>query len=234
MLFDFAGTLFDDTSVLTGPRLARRCAARDVELTTDDAEALCAKIQARVDSPAGRAARQGADRDSTTHRAAWTALAGSVPGVTAPIAAAYYDCITDIRAWRPYLDTASTLAALNRMDIPVAVVSNTGWDITGSFTAAGLAGLVDVFVLSCDIGLEKPHPRVFTFACRALDVEPADAVMVGDDPAKDGGAVAAGIPVYLLPVYRAQHRIRGLAAVLTLVQEKMGATCFANVTRRRW
>jgi len=217
VLFDFAGTLFDDTSVLTGARLAGRCAARGVRLAVRDAEILCAKIQAYVDSAGGRAARDGADRSSETHRAVWTALAESIPGVTPSIAAGFYDCVTDIRAWRPYPDAADTLVSLNRMGVPVAVVSNTGWDLSGSFAEAGLARLVDAFVLSCDIGLEKPDPLIFTLACHRLGVEPANAVMVGDDPVKDGGAAAAGIPVYLLPAPRAQDRIRGLSAVLSLV-----------------
>ncbi|WP_340686934.1 HAD family hydrolase [Amycolatopsis coloradensis] len=217
VLFDFSGTLFDDTSVLTGARLAARCARRDVRLTMATANAFLAAMQSTVDSPAGRSALRGADGDSGTHRARWTALAESVPGAGPAIAAAYYDCVTDVRAWLPYPDTAATLGALRRAGVPVAVVSNTGWDISGSFSEAGLAGLVDAFVLSCDLGLEKPDPRLFETACQKLGVQPADALMVGDDPVRDGGAAAAGVPVYLLPRDRAGDRPRGLSAVLRLV-----------------
>jgi hypothetical protein len=41
---------------------------------------------------------------------------------------------------------------------------------------------------------------------------------VGDDPVKDGAAVHAGLPVYLLPSDRNVRTPRGLAAVLGLVR----------------
>lgn len=217
VLFDFSGTLFDDTSVLTGARLAARCAARGVALGEDTAGALLVAIQSVVDSSAGRSALRGADRDTGAHRARWTALARSVPGVDPSIAAAFHDCVTDVRAWRPYPDTAGTLTALRRSGTPVAVVSNTGWDIGGSFAAAGLDGLVDAFVLSCDLGVEKPDPLLFDTACQKLGVPPSATLMVGDDPVRDGGAAAAGLPVYLLPRDRAGDRPRGLSAVLRLL-----------------
>lgn len=216
VLFDFSGTLFDDTSVFTGARLAARCAARGLEMTEEAAGTLCTAIQSAIDSPRGRVALRGADRDAETHRTSWIALASSVPGVTADIARDCYACVTDVSAWRPYPDTPPTLRALRQAGIPVAVVSNTGWDISGSFECAGLAGLVDTFVLSCELGVEKPDPLLFTTACQALGVSTADALMVGDDPAKDGGAVDAGIPVHLLPRQRSSERPRGLATVLAL------------------
>ena len=257
VLFDFVGTLFDDTSVLSGARLSARCAGRGVRLSAARAAALCTAIQSAVGSPAGQATLRGADRDAGRHRRLWTALAESVPGVGPAVAAAFYDCVTDVRAWRPYPDTAATLGALRRSGVPVAVVSNIGWDIRGSFRHAGLAGLVDTFVLSCDHGVEKPHPLLFEIcnftdnavtvvvmplfhiagsawglvglaqgcvnilhreiACRRLGVSPPDALMVGDDPVKDGGAAAVGVPVYVLPTDRAGDRSRGLDAVLRLV-----------------
>ena len=216
VLFDFSGTLFDDTSVLTGPRLAARCAARGVRLPDGAAVRLCTAIQSAVSSAAGVAALRGADRDSEAHRTKWVAFAGALPGVPPEVAEAFHDCVTDVRAWRPYPDTAPTLRALRLAGVPVAVVSNTGWDIRGSFEAAGLAEFVHAFVLSCDLGVEKPDARLYDAACRALGVSCSDALMVGDDPVKDGGAASAGVPVYLLSRNRAGDRPRGLAAVLRL------------------
>ncbi|MER7200474.1 hypothetical protein [Streptomyces sp. CB01635] len=42
--------------------------------------------------------------------------------------------------------------------------------------------------------------------------------MVGDHPAKDGGAVAAGLRAYVLPSGAAPGARRGLDAVLRLVE----------------
>ncbi|MDQ8706938.1 HAD family hydrolase [Streptomyces sp. LHD-70] len=214
VLFDYSGTLFDDTSVLTPGRLAAQCALRGRELPHRQAAALCTDIQAAVDSAEGRALRADADLSREGHRAVWTRLARTAPGSDALVAEAFYACVTASDAWRPYPDTEPVLTALHRAGVPVAVVSNTGWDIRGSFAAAGLTGLVTAFVLSCDLGVQKPDPAIFHEACDRLGVAPGRSLMVGDDPAKDGAATAAGLTARILPAARSVDRPRGLAEAL--------------------
>ena len=71
-------------------------------------------------------------------------------------------------------------------------------------------------VLSCEEGLAKPDPALFTVACERLGTHPSRVLYVGDDPVKDGAAVRAGLPVYLLPSERDASVPRGLGAVLRL------------------
>ncbi|HEY7621755.1 MAG TPA: HAD family hydrolase [Solirubrobacteraceae bacterium] len=60
--------------------------------------------------------------------------------------------------------------------------------------ASGLADRFDAIVVSGDLGRGKPDPTIFAHAVRALGAEPRDAVMVGDNLAKDvDGALAAGL-----------------------------------------
>ncbi|MBT2366021.1 HAD family hydrolase [Streptomyces sp. ISL-10] len=217
VLMDFSGTLFDDTSVIRPERLIARCAARGRELGHAQAQRLCTGILAVVDSADGRARRENADLSADRHRAIWTALAASAPGSDALIAEAFYDCVIAADGWHPYPDTPQVLRALHAAEVPVAVVSNTGWDIRGSFTHAGLDGLVTRFVLSCELGVQKPDPALFRTACDLLGVPPGHALMVGDDPVRDGAATTAGIPAYILPVARGPLRPRGLAAVTDLL-----------------
>jgi FMN phosphatase YigB (HAD superfamily) len=48
--------------------------------------------------------------------------------------------------------------------------------------------------VSGDLGAGRPDPRIFAEALRAAGARPADAVMVGDNVAKDvEGALAAGL-----------------------------------------
>lgn len=96
----------------------------------------------------------------------------------------------------------------------MAVVSNIGFDIRPHFEAWGLAGLVDAFVLSYEVGRCKPDPGIFLRACGMLGVDPERTLMVGDTPA-DAGAVAAGCAVLVLPAAEA-GRANGLGAVLDL------------------
>jgi putative hydrolase of the HAD superfamily len=60
--------------------------------------------------------------------------------------------------------------------------------------ASGLAGLFDAVVVSADLGVAKPDPRVFRHALTLLDADPRETTMVGDSIARDiDGALAAGL-----------------------------------------
>jgi putative hydrolase of the HAD superfamily len=60
--------------------------------------------------------------------------------------------------------------------------------------AAGLTARLSPVVCSGDLGFTKPDPRIFLLACREANVDPADAVMVGDRLRTDAlGAVDAGL-----------------------------------------
>ena len=60
--------------------------------------------------------------------------------------------------------------------------------------AAGLEGLFEVVVISQELGAQKPSPRPWQAALRALGVPAARALYVGDDPVRDMvGARRAGL-----------------------------------------
>jgi FMN phosphatase YigB (HAD superfamily) len=101
--------------------------------------------------------------------------------------------------------------------VKVGVISNAGWDVRIQFDAAGLGGLVDVYALSYEIGVIKPDPEIFRRPCEELGVDPARALMIGDTPIPDGGALDIGMPVLLLPL-APPGGPRGLDAVLRIVQ----------------
>ncbi|WP_069992841.1 HAD-IA family hydrolase [Streptomyces qinglanensis] len=63
---------------------------------------------------------------------------------------------------------------------------------------------------------EKPDPALFRTACRELGAGPGETLMVGDHPADDGGAAAAGLRAYVLPAGASPGGFRGLDAVLRL------------------
>ena len=144
-----------------------------------------------------------ADRDlyPHAHRAAYTGLAATVDTGIEGLADALYERLLRPEGWLPYADTAPTLRALRAAGVPVAVVSNIGFDIRPLFAAWGLADLVDAFVLSYEVGRCKPDPAIFLRACGVLGVDPERALMVGDTPA-DAGAVRAGCAALVLPARR--------------------------------
>lgn len=203
VLFDFSGTLFDDKSVLDP---ARATLGDDV----------VTRVLAMVDSPDGVEARRGSDVSRERHHEVWTTLIAAAGPHSSKVAEAIYRALTDPAAWTPYPDTVRVITTLHERGVRVGVLSNIGWDIRPALAAAGVLNMLDTVVLSCEHGVEKPDPALFTLACDQLGLPPGSVLFVGDDPAKDGAAVRVGMPVYLLPSDRSVTRDRGLAAVLGL------------------
>jgi HAD superfamily hydrolase (TIGR01509 family) len=221
VLFDFHGTLAQvEDAVAWVLAAARECG---VDLDRARATALADRL-VTAGRPGGplparvppHLAEVWADRDldGHCHRAAYTGLAAMVPVDVAGLPDALYDRLLRPEGWLPYADTAGTLRSLREARVPVAVVSNTGFDIRPHFTAWGLADLVDAFVLSYEVGRCKPDPGIFLRACGVLGVEPERALMVGDTPA-DAGAVRAGCATLVLPAADA-GAVNGLGASLAL------------------
>jgi putative hydrolase of the HAD superfamily len=99
----------------------------------------------------------------------------------------------------PMPGAPTALAALRRLGLRLAVVSNSNGSVASILSAVGLSEHLDLVVDSGVVGVEKPDPRIFHHAARALGIRPADAVHVGDLYSVDVvGARAAGSAAILL------------------------------------
>jgi HAD superfamily hydrolase (TIGR01509 family) len=199
VLFDFHGTLAQVEDSVEWV-LAAAGDSLDAARATVLADRLVAAGRAGGPLPARippALAEVWADRDlyPHAHRAAYTGLAATVD---AGLADALYERLLVAAGWRLYADTLPTLRALHGAGVPVAVVSNIGFDIRGIAAELGFAGLVDAFALSYEVGRCKPDPQLFRHACAALGADPTRTLMVGDTPA-DAGAVAAGCTALVVP-----------------------------------
>lgn len=214
VLFDFGGTLFDHPpEPVLLDRAARQLGA---VLAEDRIAAVWSDIERRA--MAADEVVLGRDLDSRVWSARWHALYGLADELVAGLGDALYDAMHDPWVWTPYADTADVLRDLHDAGVPIGVVSNTGWDIRSPFVVRSLDRCVDTWTLSCEAHIAKPDPQMFTLACERLGVAPATALMVGDNPIADGGAVAAGLASYVLPSIRPPGGdVRGLDAVGRLV-----------------
>ncbi|WP_345627293.1 HAD family hydrolase [Rugosimonospora acidiphila] len=221
VLFDFHGTLMQVEDSVTWVREA--AAACGAALDRIRATALADRLvtAGRAGGPLPQRvpphlAEVWADRDLSAyaHRAAFTGLASTVECGVDGLADALYDRLLVPEGWLPYTDTAATLRALRAARVPVAVLSNIGFDIRPITRAHGLDDLIDGYVLSYEIGRCKPDRAIFEHACATLGVPPEKALMVGDTTA-DAAAVRAGCRAYLVPAAEA-GAANGLGAVLSL------------------
>lgn len=213
VLFDFANTLFRpvDTATWLHDGLAALGVATDT--------ATRARLEQELDEawslPEVAAAQLGRDLSREAHRAAGEAWLRAVPDLRRH-ASGLYERITAVDSWLPYTDTVPVLRSLGERGVPVGVVSDIAWDLRPQFAHAGLAGVVGAYALSFEYGTEKPDPKLFLTACEELGADPRATLMIGDNPARDGGAVGCGLRALVLP---AEPRTgeRGLGAVLRLL-----------------
>ena len=195
MLFDFGNTLFaHDPLAATIARLAERL---DTPIDPSRASDMAAEIDAAAHTSAEL--RHPRDLDAEVWQARWAVLYGLADRVVVGLGAALLADMHDPDRWVPFAETGDVLEALRSRGVHVGVVSNTGWDVRTAFARHGFADTIDSYTLSYEAGCTKPDPRIFHQACTDLGVEPADVLMVGDDPRADSGAVAAGLRVLLLP-----------------------------------
>jgi HAD superfamily hydrolase (TIGR01509 family) len=224
VMFDFSGTVFRIEpaerwlrAVLTGAGLPA---------SGEDAAVYSRRLERAGAQPGGalpervppELADSWRDRDLSEerHRAAYTGLSRTV-ALPWDVHDALYDRHRTPAAWEPYPDAGEVLRGLRERGVPVAVVSNIGWDLRPVFRTHGLERYVDRFVLSFEHGVKKPDPRIFRIACDALGVAPADAVMVGDHAAADGGAAALGSRLLLVEPRPVELRPDALRGVLDLL-----------------
>lgn len=77
-------------------------------------------------------------------------------------------------------DTVPFLEALRAAGVRTAFVSNCNENTRHLLDGLGLTGLVDELVLSCEVGVAKPDPRIYGVALDRLGVPPERAVLVDD------------------------------------------------------
>lgn len=226
ILFDFSHTLFRPEE---RPMWVRRAGEKvGVEVSEDDAVRIARNIERLFLEPEHAERQLGRDLSAEAHRAAVGSVLELVEETIDGLGEALYERLVEPDAWAPYSDTGPVLRALKDAGCRTGVVSNIGWDVRSNFAHHGLSELIDGFTLSFEHGLEKPAPALFEAACEAVRGTPGTTIMVGDNPLADGGAVHAGLGVYLLPGAGSPERaamfgadtgsdIRGLARVLGLI-----------------
>lgn len=219
VLFDFAGTL-----LVPEPR-ERWVAACCPELAPAEVSALAERLEQAGRSGGPEPVRlppeleqDYAERDLSPerHRHLYEGLIAPVTGAGSALTRALYDRGLQADGWTAYPDTLPVLQELQGRGVPVAVVSNVGFDLRVLFAGHGLAEHVDAWALSYEVGVMKPGRQLFAAACDGLGVEPSQALMVGDNPRADSGAVDLGMRTLLLP-YTPAGADHGLAAVLRLL-----------------
>jgi putative hydrolase of the HAD superfamily len=95
------------------------------------------------------------------------------------------------------------LASIKERGLGVGLISDVAWGLPSEFPMRdikhfGLDAYFDDYVFSTDVGLRKPHPKMFKIALSNLGVEASEAMYVGNSLAQDiKGAKGVGIRAVL-------------------------------------
>jgi FMN phosphatase YigB (HAD superfamily) len=95
--------------------------------------------------------------------------------------------------FRPAEGAVEPLVTLRDRGLGLAVVSNWDCSLPERLAALGLAELFDAIVTSAEAGVPKPDPAPFRIALERLGAPPGRALHIGDEPADQQGAAAAGM-----------------------------------------
>jgi putative hydrolase of the HAD superfamily len=131
---------------------------------------------------------------------------------------------------RPTAGVREALAALAATGVRLGVVSNAEGTVEARLAelaicqvGAGAGVSVEVVIDSHMVGVEKPDPAIFGFALRAMDLDPARCLYLGDSVRIDvAGSRAAGLTPVLVtpdPTLRTGNfsRVRGVGELLQLL-----------------
>jgi len=227
MLFDWRGTLVVMLPVSAWVERALERAGRDSSAHT--VAGITAALLAAVEHPDVQHSWDRVDESARLHRETYARLF-HVARVDDDLADALYAVESD-PGNNPFADEVTDiLEALKLAGVRVAIVSDIHFDLRPVFADAGLADLVDRFVLSFEHGVQKPNPQIFQVALDELGVEPAAALMVGDRASHDGAAAELGIPTVIVPPLTATSQ-RRLSVVLRACGVRTNKGCTEPRTR---
>lgn len=100
---------------------------------------------------------------------------------------------------RVFPDVVPALDGLRGLGIPLGVVSNFPASLEGLLQRLGLRGYFDYCIVSAQVGLAKPDPRIFELAVARTGVAPHRLLYVGDHVGDDiQGAWGAGLDAVLI------------------------------------
>ena len=98
-----------------------------------------------------------------------------------------------------YDDVPDVLRELSAAGLRIGLISNSHRCLASFQSHFELQGLIAATVSSSEHGFMKPHPSIFSAALQLVNVEPHDAIMVGDSLRHDvEGAMRAGMRGVLL------------------------------------
>jgi putative hydrolase of the HAD superfamily len=115
------------------------------------------------------------------------------------LSAAWDEIMPKVESWVSYPEAVSVLEILKEREFKLGVVSNATDLVRRVFDNLGLTKYFDFLVISDEVGVRKPSPKIFHLAMEMAGTSPGRSLFVGDKLATDvAGAKRVGMNAVLV------------------------------------
>ena len=101
----------------------------------------------------------------------------------------------------PRKEAIETLNNLKNEGLKIGLISGCSMEVPLVWPSTQLSSLVDVAIFSCQVGMNKPDPRIYKEACKLMKVDPEECIYIGDGSSAElRGAMVVGMRPALIRV----------------------------------
>lgn len=177
VIFDFYGTLAH--AAHPTPTLTELLALLGVDVTPEVTERWHI---GRMDGILHEEASVSREAYEAWEESRWSGMLADC-GVEGDLAANLMNAIrVQVRGFHvaPYPETAPVLDELRARGLRIGVCSNWHWDLDPYLEQAGVHDRIDAAITSARVGARKHHPLIYRRTLETMDVDPSEALFVGD------------------------------------------------------
>jgi len=201
ILFDAGGTLID-VRPPKGEIFASVLSAHGFNTKPEKIASSMAKADRRLD--AEFAEIDGKDearfwRDYDDLVLADLGIKAHIEEVSNDLSKSFEEIMQKVESWTEYPDVRPALERLRRRDFKLGVVSNATDLLNKVLHNLDLLRYFDFVIISDEVGVRKPSPRIFMMAAEQAGASPSRSIYLGDKPTVDiHGATMAGMNAILV------------------------------------
>lgn len=127
--------------------------------------------------------------------------------------------------YRLYPETVEVLEKLRGLGYRLAIISNWSWHLPELCDALNITAYFEKIFVSARVGYPKPNPKLFQHALKEMQIQPSEAIHIGDSYSADVvGATEQGIAAlwlvrpqeYALYEERADRSLKPAAKIASL------------------
>jgi putative hydrolase of the HAD superfamily len=206
ILFDAGGTLFD-LQPTREEVFQRLFSSHGFDVPMEKLTAVLSKAERRFDDHAAKlngVSEEPFWKQYDKYVLDGVGYTGDLESFSKEVSSEFDKLIPDVKSWAEYPDARPLLDDLVDRKFGLGVVSNATDLVRRVLDNLGLTRYFQSIVVSEEVGVRKPDPRIFHIAAKEIRTAPNRAIYIGDRLAIDViGAKRAGMNAILLDRYGA-------------------------------